>query len=308
MEFDQEKQPMILSKDLEFRYEDSIDEESGDTAETESAKETTAKVTDEEKDEFALRGVNIQINKGEFVVVLGSNGSGKSTFARHINALHIPTSGAIYVEGMDTREEVNIWPIRQKAGMIFQNPDNQMVASIVEEDVAFGPENLGIEPDKIRMNVYEALEAVEMSQFKKASPTRLSGGQKQRIAIAGILAMRPECILLDEPTAMLDPRGRAEVMKTLLKLNKEDGMTVVHITHYMEEAAMADRVIVMSKGKVVMEGTPREVFEQVDTLKELGLDVPPMTELAYRLNKRGIKVDPQILTVEEMVEEVCRWN
>ncbi len=314
MESEKNLGPMILSKDLEFKYEDvePDQDEMADEASTQKSdneQSVDAKTTGtEDKDDYALRGVNIQISKGEFVVVLGSNGSGKSTFARHINALHIPTSGVLYVEGMDTREEVNVWAIRQKAGMIFQNPDNQMVASIVEEDVAFGPENLGMEPEKIRMNVYEALEAVEMSQFKKASPTRLSGGQKQRIAIAGILAMRPECILLDEPTAMLDPRGRQEVMKTLLKLNKEDGMTVVHITHYMEEAAMADRVIVMSKGRVVMEGTPREVFEQVETLKELGLDVPPMTELAYRLNKKGIKVDPQILTVEEMVEEVCRWN
>lgn len=283
---------MIRSEALQFAYP------------VEESEETT---TLSEKD-YALRGVDIHIQKGEFVVILGANGSGKSTFARHINALHIPTSGVMYVEGMDTKEEANVWLIRQKAGMIFQNPDNQMVASIVEEDVAFGPENLGVEPEKIRLNVREALEAVEMSSYRKASPNKLSGGQKQRIAIAGVLAMRPECILLDEPTAMLDPRGRAEVMKTLLKLNKEDNMTVVHITHYMEEAAMADRVIVMSQGKVITEGAPREVFTNVEQMKALGLDVPPMTELAYRLRKRGIQLPSDILTVDEMVNELCRLN
>ncbi|MCF0136345.1 MAG: energy-coupling factor transporter ATPase [Lachnospiraceae bacterium] len=256
----------------------------------------------------ALRGVNLSISKGEFVAVLGTNGSGKSTFARHINALHVPTEGVMLVEGMDTKEEANVWLIRQKAGMIFQNPDNQMVASIVEEDVAFGPENLGMEPEKIRMNVKEALEAVEMSAFRNATPSKLSGGQKQRIAIAGILAMRPECIILDEPTAMLDPRGRTEVVKTLQKLNQEEHMTVVYITHYMEEAVLADRVVVMDRGQVVMEGTPREIFFQVELMKQVGLDVPAMTELAWRLNRQGMNLDPAILTVEEMVNALCPSN
>jgi len=300
---------MIKSRDLVYIYSD---EDEGNDDATEKGKEEASQNAENGsavKDEVrALDGVSIQIEKGEFAVILGHNGSGKSTFARHINALMLPTEGAIYVEGMDTREDVNIWKIRQKAGMIFQNPDNQMIASIVEEDVAFGPENLGMAPETIRMNVTEALQAVEMSHYRNASPNHLSGGQKQRIAIAGILAMKPECIVLDEPTAMLDPRGRSEVMKTLQRLNKEEKMTVVHITHYMEEAVLADRVIVMDHGKVVMEGTPREVFSRVDEMKALGLDVPPMTELAWRLRNKGIDVQGDILTVEEMVEALCRSN
>lgn len=296
---------MIKSQDLVYIYDEDDDPTSIEV--TASGGTMSSEPKAEEKP-HALDGVSIQVGKGEFVVILGHNGSGKSTFARHINALMLPTEGAIYVEGMDTREDVNIWKIRQKAGMIFQNPDNQMIASIVEEDVAFGPENLGIAPDTIRVNVKEALEAVGMSHYKNANPTHLSGGQKQRIAIAGILAMKPECIVLDEPTAMLDPRGRSEVMRTLLKLNREEKMTVVHITHYMEEAAQADRVIVMDHGKVVMEGTPREVFSHVEELKALGLDVPPMTELAFRLRKKGIDVQGDILTVEEMVGALCRLN
>ena len=296
---------MIKSQDLVYIYDEDDDQTS---IEVTASGGTMSSETKAEEKPHALDGVSIQIGKGEFVVILGHNGSGKSTFARHINALMLPTEGAIYVEGMDTREDVNIWKIRQKAGMIFQNPDNQMIASIVEEDVAFGPENLGIAPDTIRVNVKEALEAVGMSHYKNANPTHLSGGQKQRIAIAGILAMKPECIVLDEPTAMLDPRGRSEVMRTLLKLNREEKMTVVHITHYMEEAAQADRVIVMDHGKVVMEGTPREVFSHVEELKALGLDVPPMTELAFRLRKKGIDVQGDILTVEEMVGALCRLN
>ena len=296
---------MIKSQDLVYIYDEDDDPAS---IEVTASGGTMSSETKAEEKPHALDGVSIQVGKGEFVVILGHNGSGKSTFARHINALMLPTEGAIYVEGMDTREDVNIWKIRQKAGMIFQNPDNQMIASIVEEDVAFGPENLGIAPDTIRVNVKEALEAVGMSHYKNANPTHLSGGQKQRIAIAGILAMKPECIVLDEPTAMLDPRGRSEVMRTLLKLNREEKMTVVHITHYMEEAAQADRVIVMDHGKVVMEGTPREVFSHVEELKALGLDVPPMTELAFRLRKKGIDVQGDILTVEEMVGALCRLN
>ena len=296
---------MIKSQDLVYIYDEDDDPAS---IEVTASGGTPSSESNQEEKPHALDGVSIQVGKGEFVVILGHNGSGKSTFARHINALMLPTEGAIYVEGMDTREDVNIWKIRQKAGMIFQNPDNQMIASIVEEDVAFGPENLGIAPDTIRVNVKEALEAVGMSHYKNANPTHLSGGQKQRIAIAGILAMKPECIVLDEPTAMLDPRGRSEVMRTLLKLNREEKMTVVHITHYMEEAAQADRVIVMDHGKVVMEGTPREVFSHVEELKALGLDVPPMTELAFRLRKKGIDVQGDILTVEEMVGALCRLN
>ena len=279
---------MLRSENLEFTY--TIEEEGGYAAET----------------MYALQGVDISVQKGEFVVILGHNGSGKSTLARHINALLEPSGGTLWIQGMDTKEEDNVWLIRQKAGMIFQNPDNQMIASVVEEDVAFGPENLGMQPEKIRASVKEALEAVGMLEYRKSAPTRLSGGQKQRIAIAGVLAMKPECIVLDEPTAMLDPKGRREVMQTLWKLNKEDNMTVIHITHYMEEAVNADRIIVMDHGKVVLEGTPRQVFTEVELLKQYGLDVPQMTELAYRLRKSGLNVPADILTTEEMVNALCQ--
>ena len=279
---------MLRSEKLEFTY--TIEEEDGTVAET----------------MYALQGVDISVQKGEFVVILGHNGSGKSTFARHINALLEPSGGTLWIQGMNTKEEDKIWLIRQKAGMIFQNPDNQMIASVVEEDVAFGPENLGMQPERIRASVKEALEAVGMMEYRKSAPTRLSGGQKQRIAIAGVLAMKPECIVLDEPTAMLDPKGRREVMKTLWKLNKEDKMTVIHITHYMEEAVNADRIIVMDHGRVVLEGTPRQVFSQVELLKQYGLDVPQMTELAYRLRKDGLNIPADILTTEEMVNALCQ--
>jgi energy-coupling factor transport system ATP-binding protein len=250
---------------------------------------------------MALKGINLEVKKGEFLVVLGHNGSGKSTLAKLINALLLPTSGKVYVNGMDTTDEEKIWDIRRTAGMVFQNPDNQIVATIVEEDVAFGPENQGIEPREIRKRVDKALEIVEMTKYKKHAPHLLSGGQKQRIAIAGILAMNPECIILDEPTAMLDPTGRSEVMKTVRKLNKEQNKTIVHITHYMEEAVEADRIVVMEEGQIVMEGTPRQVFSQVDKMKELGLDVPQVTELAHELKKEGIDIPEDILTVEELV-------
>ena len=279
---------MLRSEKLEFTY--TIEEEDGTVAEA----------------MYALQGVDISVQKGEFVVILGHNGSGKSTFARHINALLEPSGGTLWIQGMNTKEEDKIWLIRQKAGMIFQNPDNQMIASVVEEDVAFGPENLGMQPERIRASVKEALDAVGMMEYRKSAPTRLSGGQKQRIAIAGVLAMKPECIVLDEPTAMLDPKGRKEVMKTLWKLNKEDKMTVIHITHYMEEAVNADRIIVMDHGKVVLEGTPRQVFTEVELLKQYGLDVPQMTELAYRLRKDGLDIPADILTTEEMVNALCR--
>lgn len=279
---------MLRSEKLEFTY--TIEEEDGTVAEA----------------LYALQGVDISVQKGEFVVILGHNGSGKSTFARHINALLEPSGGTLWIQGMNTKEEDKVWLIRQKAGMIFQNPDNQMIASVVEEDVAFGPENLGMQPERIRASVKEALEAVGMVEYRKSAPTRLSGGQKQRIAIAGVLAMKPECIVLDEPTAMLDPKGRREVMKTLWKLNKEDKMTVIHITHYMEEAVNADRIIVMENGKVALEGTPREVFAEVEMLKNIGLDVPQMTELSYRLRKNGLDIPADILTTEEMVEALCQ--
>ncbi len=257
-------------------------------------------------DRKVLHSMDLSIEKGDWITVLGHNGSGKSTLARHINALLFPSEGTLWVDGIDTKDEEQIWEIRRTAGMIFQKPDNQIIASIVEEDVAFGPENLGVEPTEIRRSVDEALRAVGMTEFASRSPNKLSGGQKQRIAIAGVLAMHPECIVLDEPTAMLDPSGRLEVMRTLEKLNREEHMTIIHITHYMEEAAGADRVIVVDHGRIALQGTPKEVFSQVETMKQLGLDVPQMTELAYRLRKQGIDVPADILTVEEMAEALCQ--
>ena len=254
----------------------------------------------------AIDGVDITINKGEFVVVLGHNGSGKSTFAKHINGLLVPTEGKVIVAGYDTSVDENIWEVRSKAGMVFQNPDNQIVATIVEEDVAFGPENLGVEPKEIRKRVDEALERVNMYEYKKHGPHLLSGGQKQRVAIAGILAMMPECIVLDEPTAMLDPSGRKEVVETILDLNKNHGITIVFITHFMEEAVKADRIYVMDQGKVIVDGTPREVFKNVEIMKNLGLDVPQMTELAYELSKSGVNIKTDVLTIDEMVNELCQ--
>ncbi len=254
----------------------------------------------------AIDGVDITINKGEFVVVLGHNGSGKSTFAKHINGLLVPTEGKVIVAGYDTSVDENIWEVRSKAGMVFQNPDNQIVATIVEEDVAFGPENLGVEPKEIRKRVDDALERVNMSEYKKHGPHLLSGGQKQRVAIAGILAMMPECIVLDEPTAMLDPSGRKEVVETILDLNKNHGITIVFITHFMEEAVKADRIYVMDQGKVIVDGTPRQVFKNVEIMKNLGLDVPQMTELAYELSKSGVNIKTDVLTIDEMVNELCQ--
>ncbi len=250
----------------------------------------------------AVKNINIEIKKGEFLAILGHNGSGKSTLAKLMNGLITPTSGDVYVMGMNTKEEDKIWNIREKAGMVFQNPDNQIVATIVEEDVAFGPENLGIPPKEIRERVDKALEIVEMTEYKKHAPHLLSGGQKQRVAIAGILAMKPDCIILDEPTAMLDPIGRIEVMNTIKKLNKEENKTIVLITHYMEEAVEADRIIVLENGNIVMEGTPKEIFSQVDRVKALGLDVPQVTELVYHLRKEGVDLKADILSIEELVE------
>lgn len=259
----------------------------------------------EEEEITALDGVSLDVEKGEFVVVIGHNGSGKSTLAKHINALIKPNRGVILVKGMDTQDDEMVWDIRQSAGMVFQNPDNQLVATIVEEDVAFGPENLAIPPEEIRLRVNQSLKKVGMEDFADSAPHFLSGGQKQRVAIAGIIAMRPEIIILDEPTAMLDPSGRREVMETIHYLNKEESITIVHITHYMEEAIDADRVIVMEAGKIVLEGPPREIFVKVEELKRLGLDVPQITELAYELRKEGLDIPPDLLTAEEMVKVLC---
>lgn len=254
----------------------------------------------------AIDGVDIAVDKGDFIAILGHNGSGKSTLAKHINALLQPTEGTLMVKGLDTKDEKNIWDIRQSAGMVFQNPDNQIIATIVEEDVAFGPENLGVESKKIRQRVDHALNAVDMYHYKDHSPNKLSGGQKQRIAIAGVLAMRPECIILDEPTAMLDPHGRMEVMEAVKRLNKEENITIIHITHYMEEAIMADRVIVMEQGKVVKDGKPKEVFKEVAFMKGLGLDVPQVTEVANGLRDLGVNIPRDILSIDEMVNNICQ--
>lgn len=249
----------------------------------------------------ALSGVSLAVEKGEFVALLGHNGCGKSTLAKHFNAMLLPTSGKVFVDGMDTAEEALKYEIRRRVGLVLQNPDNQLVASIVEEDVAFGPENLGVPPKEIRQRVDNALKAVEMYDYRLAAPYKLSGGQKQRVAIAGIIAMQPECIVLDEPTAMLDPRGRTEVLDTIHKLNRELGITIVLITHYMDEAVTADRVVVMDSGRILTEGTPKEVFSNVELLKQHHLDVPQATELCYRLRACGCQVPLGILDAEECV-------
>ena len=255
---------------------------------------------------YAVKGLDLDVKRGEFLVVLGHNGSGKSTIAKHINALLIPTEGKVIVDGLDTSDPNNLWKIRSKAGMVFQNPDNQLVATIVEEDVAFGPENLGVEPKEIRKRVDESLETVGMSEYKRHAPHLLSGGQKQRVAIAGVLAMKPDCIVFDEPTAMLDPSGRKEVMNNIKELNKEYGITIILITHFMDEAAQGDRVVVVDDGKIIMDGTPRTVFSQVKTMKNIGLDVPQVTELAYELKNAGINISTEILNVDEMVNALCQ--
>ena len=249
----------------------------------------------------ALSGVSLAVEKGEFVALLGHHGCGKSTLAKHFNAMLLPTSGKVFVDGMDTTEEALKYEIRRRVGLVLQNPDNQLVASIVEEDVAFGPENLGVPPKEIRQRVDDALKAVEMYDYRLAAPYKLSGGQKQRVAIAGIIAMQPECIVLDEPTAMLDPRGRTEVLDTIHKLNRELGITIVLITHYMDEAVTADRVVVMDSGRILTEGTPKEVFSKVELLKQHHLDVPQATELCYRLRACGCQVPLGILDAEECV-------
>ncbi len=256
---------------------------------------------------YVFQGLNLEIQKGSFVAVLGHNGSGKSTLAKHFNAILLPEGGKVYVNGMDTADEKLLYDIRKAAGMVFQNPDNQIVAAIVEDEVAFAPENLGVEPAEIRRRVDECLKIVGMSAFADATPSRLSGGQKQRVAIASVLAMEPEYIILDEPTAMLDPMGRREVLSTIKKLNKRQGMTVVLITHYMDEAAEADRVVVMQEGKIVLDDVPKQVFRQVGLMKKLGLDVPQVTELAYELRRYGIDIPDDIITVEECTEALLRY-
>ena len=250
----------------------------------------------------ALDKVSLDVKKGDFIAVLGHNGSGKSTLAKHINAILEPTEGSLWVDGFDTTDEKNIWDIRQRAGMVFQNPDNQIIASVVEEDVGFGPENIGVPTDEIWQRVEESLKAVGMLKYREHSPNKLSGGQKQRVAIAGVMAMQPECIVLDEPTAMLDPVGRKEVLEAVHAPNREKGVTIILITHYMEEVVEADHVYVMDAGKVVMQGTPRSIFSQVERLKEYRLDVPQITLLAYELKKAGLDIPDGILTREELTE------
>ncbi len=273
---------IITSKELHFHYNNDYD--------------------DKQPVKEVLKGLNIDIKKGEFVAVLGHNGSGKSTFAKHLNGILLPCSGKVYVAGIDTSDDERLFELRQHAGMVFQNPDNQIVSSIVEEDVAFALENLGVPYEEMRQRVDDALKAVQMYEYRKHSPSQLSGGQKQRVAIAGIIAMRPNCIILDEPTAMLDPQGRKEVLKTIRRLNKENGITIVLITHYMDEAAKSDRVIVMDSGKVVFDDVPKEVFSHVEQLKVIGLDVPQTTELAYLLRQNGIDIDSHIISEEECID------
>ena len=285
-----EAMKMVKTKDLTYEYVRVLETDHG---------------TKEEK-VAALKNVNIEINKGDFVAVLGHNGSGKSTFAKHINALVQPTGGTLWVDDMDTKNDELVWEIRQTAGMVFQNPDNQLVATVVEEDIAFGPENMGVEPKEIRKRVDEALATVRMSEYATHTPSKLSGGQKQRIAIAGVLAMKPKCIVLDEPTAMLDPVGRRDVMETIERLNREEGITMILITHYMDEAVRADKVFVIDDGDLVMQGTPKEIFSQVETLQKYGLDVPQVSEVAYLLRKEGVELPADILTIEEMVGAICQ--
>ena len=256
----------------------------------------------------AIDEVSLDIEPGQFIAILGHNGSGKSTLAKHMNALLVPSDGTMWVDGMDTKEEEHLWDVRQSAGMVFQNPDNQIIGTVVEEDVGFGPENLGVPTEEIWQRVEDSLKAVGMIEYRYHSPNKLSGGQKQRVAIAGVMAMRPKCIVLDEPTAMLDPNGRKEVLRSVMELRKREHITVILITHYMEEVVDADHVFVMDHGHVVMQGTPREIFSQVDTLKHYRLDVPQVTILADELRKRGLDIPAGVLKKEELVEILCRLN
>ena len=281
---------MIRTKDLTFDY-NKLDEEGN----------VVGKMR-------AIDEVNVEVKEGQFVAILGHNGSGKSTFAKHLNALLMPAGGTVWVDGKDTRDESELWNIRQSAGMVFQNPDNQIIASVVEEDVGFGPENLGVPTDEIWQRVEKSLASVGMLAYREQSPNRLSGGQKQRVAIAGVVAMEPKCIVLDEPTAMLDPVGRKDVLSTVEKLRKEKGVTVILITHYMEEVIGADIVYVMDHGRVVMEGTPKEIFSRVEELKQFRLDVPQVTLLAHELKSRGLALPEGVLSIEELVDSLCQLN
>ncbi len=267
-------------------------------------KNVTYEYTDEEKTFAAVKNLSLNIERGSFTVILGHNGSGKSTLAKMLNGLNKPTSGDVFADGINTRDEKTEIEVKRKVGMVFQNPDNQIIASIVEEDVAFGPENLGIPPKEIEKRVEDALKAVDMWEFRKSTPHHLSGGQKQRIAIAGIIAMQPECLVLDEPTAMLDPKGRAEIISTLHRLNRDKGITVVLITHYMEEAENADRVIVMNDGEIIADDKPKVIFSDVERLKKVGLDVPQTAELLYNLKKNGFAVDTHALSIKEAAEQI----
>jgi len=281
---------IIKSKDLEFEYINHSED-----GEIESVNK-------------AIAGVNIDIEKGDFIVILGHNGSGKSTLAKQMNAILQPTRGSLWVNGINTKDEENLLSIRRMAGMVFQNPDNQIIGSIVEEDVGFGPENIGVATDDIWKRVEESLSAVKMLDYRSHSPNKLSGGQKQRVAIAGVMAMKPDCIVLDEPTAMLDPNGRKDVIKTITELNKAAGVTIILITHYMEEAISADCIFVMDDGKIVMEGMPREIFTQVEKLRTLRLELPQVTELAYELRQAGVAISDGILTIDELVDELCQLD
>ena len=262
---------------------------------------------EDEEPKLAIKGVSLEIEEGSFTAIIGQNGSGKSTLAKNLNGLLLPSKGAVYVSGMDTRDEDKIWDIRQTAGMVFQNPDNQLVSAIVEDDVAFGPENIGIDPVEIRARVDEALDAVKMGKYKRKAPHLLSGGQKQRIAIAGVVAIRPRCIIFDEPTAMLDPRGRKDIMEIIEKLHRE-GITVILITHFMDEAVKADRVVIMNKGEILLDGTPEHVFSQDELIRSARLDVPMAAELAIYLRENGIDVPPEVVTAERLKEFVCQYK
>lgn len=262
---------------------------------------------EDEEPKLAIKGVSLEIEEGSFTAIIGQNGSGKSTLAKNLNGLLLPSKGAVYVSGMDTRDEDKIWDIRQTAGMVFQNPDNQLVSAIVEDDVAFGPENIGIDPVEIRARVDEALDAVKMGKYKRKAPHLLSGGQKQRIAIAGVVAIRPRCIIFDEPTAMLDPRGRKDIMEIIEKLHRE-GITVILITHFMDEAVKADRVVIMNKGEILLDGTPEHVFSQDELIRSARLDVPMAAEIAIYLRENGIDVPPEVVTAERLKEFVCQYK
>lgn len=262
---------------------------------------------EDEEPKLAIKGVSLEIEEGSFTAIIGQNGSGKSTLAKNLNGLLLPSKGAVYVSGMDTRDEDKIWDIRQTAGMVFQNPDNQLVSAIVEDDVAFGPENIGIDPVEIRARVDEALDAVKMGKYKRKAPHLLSGGQKQRIAIAGVVAIIPRCIIFDEPTAMLDPRGRKDIMEIIEKLHRE-GITVILITHFMDEAVKADRVVIMNKGEILLDGTPEHVFSQDELIRSARLDVPMSAEIAIYLRENGIDVPPEVVTAERLKEFVCQYK